>query len=210
VRPSTIIGNLLDLSRMEAGMMEYELNSNDVVPLIRTTVAELEPRAGEKGISFHMLLPERPLPTHCDADRILQVLGNVLGNAIKFSPYGKKIEIRASYTTDLPPSLPEFWRRSVASPRRGGGFVAVQIADSGPGIHPSHREKIFERFQQVQQTKGLSGQGVGLGLAICRTIIQAHQGAIWVEENPGRGSIFCILLPAAGSSEITHSVSGPI
>jgi len=205
-----MIGNLLDLSRMEAGMMEYELKNNDVALLIKTTVAELEPRAEEKGIRIQLLLPEQPLSAHCDADRILQVVGNVLGNAIKFSPSGQRIEIKASNMLGLPASLPDCWRRSVASHRDHGRFVVVQIADIGPGVPAALREKIFERFQQVQQTKSLSGQGVGLGLAICRTIIQAHLGAIWVEENLGGGSIFSILLPATGSGEVTRRVSGPI
>ncbi len=209
-RLSSMIGNLLDLSRMEAGMMEYELKDNDLAALVRTSVAEFDPQAGEKGIRLQAVLPEHPLGAHCDADRILQVLGNVLNNAIKFSPSGGQIVIRAFKSMTVPPHLPEAWHKTLATQPGDGHFVVASIADSGPGIPPDLREKIFEKFQQVQQTKGLKGQSVGLGLAICRTIMQAHQGAIWVEENPGGGTVFFVMLPEATGSEVTHRVSGPI
>lgn len=209
-RLSSMIGNLLDLSRVEAGMMEYELKSHDLGLLIRTVAAELDPRAGEKSIGLRLMLGPAPLMAYCDADRIQQVLSNVIGNAIKFSPPGKSVEIRATFQQDLPSQLPDAWRRSVTAAPGKAGWVLAEIADDGPGVLPADREKIFERFQQARQTKALSGQGVGLGLAISRTIMQAHQGAIWLEENQGGGSIFFILLPTAGNSEISHSVSGPI
>ncbi len=209
-RLSSMIGNLLDLSRMEAGMMEYELKNNDLAALVRTSVAEFDPQAGEKGVRLEAVLPDHPLGAHCDADRILQVLGNVLNNAIKFSPSGGQIVIRAFRSTIVPPHLPESWRETLATQPDDGHFVVASIADSGPGVPQELREKIFEKFQQVQQTKGLKGQSVGLGLAICRTIMQAHQGAIWVEDNPDGGTIFFMLLPAATGSEVTHRVSGPI
>ena len=91
-----------------------------------------------------------------------------------------------------------------------GGYIVATIADSGPGIPPPLKERVFEKFHQVQHTKELKGQSVGLGLAICRTIMQAHQGAIWVEDNPGGGCIFLVLLPAATGSDVTRRVSGPI
>jgi signal transduction histidine kinase len=209
-RLSSMIGNLLDLSRMEAGMMEYELNSNNLAVLVRTTVAEFEPQAREKDIRLEMRLPDYALSAHCDADRILQVLGNVLSNAIKFSPEGGRIEIRSFKATALPTRLPESWQRRMTSRGQDGGFIVATITDSGPGIPPPLRERVFEKFHQVQHTKELKGQSVGLGLAICRTIVQAHQGAIWVEENPGGGCIFLVLLPAATGSDVTRRVSGPI
>ena len=89
-RLSSMIGNLLDLSRMEAGMMEYELKSNDIVASHSDNGRRIRASCGEKGIRLQMLLPEQPLSAHCDADRILQVLGNVLSNAIKFSPFRQK------------------------------------------------------------------------------------------------------------------------
>ncbi len=209
-RLSSMIGNLLDLSRMEAGMMEYELKSNNLATLVRTSVAELEPQAADRGIRLETVLPDHPLNAHCDADRILQVLGNVLSNAVKFSPGGGRIEIRAFKANALPPRLPESWRRRIVARANNGNFAVASIADTGPGIPAPMRERVFEKFQQVQQTKGLKGQSVGLGLAICRTIMLAHQGAIWVEENPAGGSIFFVMLPEATGSQVTHRVSGPI
>jgi phosphoserine phosphatase RsbU/P len=207
---SSMSGNLLDLSRMEAGMMEYELKDNDLVPLVRTALAELEPQAGEKGICLRPFLTEDPLPVQCDADRALQVLGNVLANAIRFSPAGECVEVRAYEAGVLPPGLPDSWRRTVRTAGQGQGYVIVTIADRGPGIPDELKEKVFERFQQAPQTRASKGQGVGLGLAICRTIMQAHHGAIWVEDNAGAGSIFWMLFPASSEGGVMRGASGPL
>jgi two-component system sensor histidine kinase GlrK len=209
-RLSSMIGNLLDLSRMEAGMMEYDLRSNDVVPLVRTALAELEPQAGEKGINVQARLPEDSLQAHCDADRTLQVIGNVISNAIKFSPNGGDIKVRAYETGGIPSNLPDSWRRTVQGIGQELKYVVIAVADKGAGIPAEHKGRIFERFQRGQQTKASKSQGVGLGLSICRTIMQAHQGAIWVEDNAGGGSIFFILLPASSGNGATRRVSEPL
>jgi two-component system sensor histidine kinase GlrK len=209
-RLSSMIGNLLDLSRMEAGMMEYELRSIDIVPLVRTAVAELEPQSGEMGVSIRTCLPDDPLMAHCDTDRTLQVIGNVVSNAIKYSPHDETIEVRAFEHRGLPPNLPEFWRRALQPAGEDSRFIAVAVADKGVGIPDELKGIIFERFQQGYQAKAAKSQGVGLGLSICRTIMQAHQGAIWVEDNPGGGSIFFMLLPASSGAGTTRGVSDPL
>jgi len=75
----------------------------------------------------------------------------------------------------------------------------ISVADSGPGVSDEHKLKIFEKFHQVKQGKKINGQGVGLGLAICKTIVEAHGGTIWVQDNPGGGSVFCFMLHAAAA-----------
>jgi signal transduction histidine kinase len=210
-RLSSMLGNLLDLSRMDAGMMEYQLRPNDAVALTLTAMEEYEPHAREKSLRLVAALPELPLPVHCDGDRIIQVIGNVLGNAIKFSPTGGRIEIRAQALPALPRDLPESCRSRLALHSGNGSYVSISIADSGPGIDREQKEKIFKKFKQLPQDKVFTGKGVGLGLAISRTIMLAHQGAIWVEDNPGGGSIFYLLLPSGTEdSGITHSESAPI
>ena len=209
-RLSSMIGNLLDLSRMEAGMMEYELGSHDIVPIIRTALAELEAQAGESGVGIRNQLPETPLMTHCDSDRTLQVIGNVVSNAIKFSPHGESVEVRAFELCGIPPNLPEHWRCTLEPMLQDSRYVAVAVADKGVGIPDELKSIIFERFQQAQQTKASKSRGVGLGLSISRTIVQAHQGAIWVEDNPGGGSIFFVLFPASSGTGTTRGVSEPL
>lgn len=191
--------------------MEYEIKRQDLIALIRTAVAEFEPRSREKGLRIEAELPPSPLLVPCDGDRILQVIGNLLDNALKFSPRGATIGVRASLAAKLSERIPENWRPQVSHSIDGAGFALVAVSDSGPGVSEPHKEKIFQKFHQVNQGKKVSGQGVGLGLAICRTIVEAHQGAIWVEDNPAGGSVFSILLPTeAVGDRIASPASSPI
>jgi signal transduction histidine kinase len=210
-RLSDMIGKLLDLSRMEAGVMEYELQNKDLSNFIRTVVAEYEPQAVEKGLRLSVLLPEEPLSVHCDGDRMIQVLSNLLANAIKFTPNGGYIEVRAQREFLLPEGLPKSWRSTFSDVFPENGFLILSIADSGPGVADEFKERVFEKFQKGKNSKRLAGQGAGLGLAICRTIIQAHRGAIWVEDNPGGGSMFRLLLRAGeDGGPVTRRESLPI
>lgn len=212
-RLSSMLENLLDMSRLEAGVMEYELTTQELVVLIQTVVSQLEPQALEKTIRVEPDLPAKPLIVECDGDRIIQVLSNLLGNAIKFSPPGSVIKVRAFSVAALPETMPASWREKVTEDGDSAGFALVAVSDSGPGVPDAHKEKIFEKFHQVKQGKKISGQGVGLGLAICRTIMEAHRGAIWVEDNSnhGSGSVFWLLLRLGSSQEgVTHRTSSPL
>jgi signal transduction histidine kinase len=193
-RLTSMIGNLLDLSKTEAGMMEYELKSHDLVPLVRMALAEFEIPAQERLIQIETLLPDKPLPVECDSGRIVQVIVNIVGNAIKFSPKGGIVQVQAEVRSTIPENMPMHWRDLIADVEQSGYFGMLTVTDSGPGVPDSDKEMVFEKFHQVKQGKNISGQGVGLGLAICRTIVQAHHGAIWVEDNFGGGSRFVLLL----------------
>jgi signal transduction histidine kinase len=120
----------------------------------------------------------------CDRDRLIQVIGNLIDNALKFSPAGSEVTVNIS-----------------GRPERQGEFVRLSVVDEGPGVADSHKRDIFEKFHQVKGGRRVAGQGVGLGLAICKTIVEAHHGRIWVEDNPGGGSVFCVELPAAAAME---------
>ncbi len=200
-RLRSMIGNLLDLSKMEAGLIEYDMKQCDLAALIRNAVAELELQARDKQIEIRTELPEIPLFAECDGDRVLQVVVNLLGNSLKFSPKNAAIEVRAETADRIPESMPERWRRLVADAGGEGSFILVTVADSGSGIADEDREMIFEKFHQVKQGGKTAGQGAGLGLSICRIIAQAHRGAIWVEDNPDGGSRFRLLLPSRGTGE---------
>jgi signal transduction histidine kinase len=194
VRLTSMITNLLDLSRTEAGVMEYELKIHDLVPLVQSAIAELEVQANEKQIQIQVSVPDSPLMMECDGDRIIQVFLNVLGNAVKFSPKNSDVQISIQRVLQIPDRIPQRWLRLVQGAGKAGYFTLVTVADSGPGIPDSDKERVFEKFQQVKQRTKLTGQGVGLGLSICRTIMEAHRGAIWVENNLGGGCKFKVLL----------------
>jgi two-component system sensor histidine kinase GlrK len=208
-RLSSMLGNLLDLSRMEAGALEYELRMRDLGELVRTALAEFEVQAGEKSLQIKEELPAQPVFVECDGDRIIQVIGNVVGNGIKFSRDGGLIRVSVQTCNRVPATIPDAWREIVQTD--GNPFALIAVADSGPGIPDQHKEKIFEKFHQVKQGKKIAGQGVGLGLAICRTIVEAHRGAIWVEDNPEGGSVISVLLPTGEAREgVTYMASSPI
>ncbi|MDR1727124.1 MAG: HAMP domain-containing protein [Acidobacteriota bacterium] len=196
-RLTAMIGNLLDLSRVEAGVMEYELQSHDLVALARGVVEEVGVQAQECGVLLQADLPDAPLFAECDGDRIVQVLHNVIGNALKFTPAGSEVRIRLEAADEPPSGAPAPFREALAGGGREGGFVAVDVSDGGPGVPDADKERVFEKFYQSQQGKKAKGQGAGLGLAICRSIMEAHRGAIWVEDAPGGGSRFIVLLKAA-------------
>jgi signal transduction histidine kinase len=204
-RLTSMISNLLDISKTEAGAMEYELKSGDLVPLARNAIAELEVQAHDKKIEIRAVFPQDPLPVACDSDRIVQVLLNLIGNAVKFSPRLSEVFVLIEKVEQIPATTPEHWRRLIKNYPPAGHYALVTVEDSGPGIPDTDKERVFEKFHQVKQEKKLPGQGAGLGLSICRTIIQAHRGAIWVEDNPGGGSRLKVLLRGGDSSGDTNS-----
>ncbi len=211
VRLTSMIGNLLDLSRVDAGVMEYEIKSRDLIPLVHDAVAELEGRAREKNLTVEPQLPDGPVQVECDGDRIIQVLVNLIGNAVKFSPTGGTVKVRLQATDVLPSHIPQSRRPIVKQDGEGNGYALVSVADAGPGVPDSEKELVFERFHQVKQPTKVRGKGVGLGLTICRTIIEAHGGAIWVEDNPPQGSVFRVLLRAGGKENgVVRRASLPI
>ena len=174
-RLAAMVGNLLDVSRMEAGTMEYAMQPHDVTALAQTVADEFEVQANERHIQIK-LASDVPVWAECDRDRIVQVIGNLFENALKFSPEGSEIMTK------------------IEQPEKQK--LMVSVTDSGSGVPIEHKQKIFEKFHQVKRGRKITGQGVGLGLAICKTIVEAHGGKIWVEDNPAGGSVFCFTLSA--------------
>jgi two-component system sensor histidine kinase GlrK len=170
------VNRILDLSRMEAKMMQYRFNECSLVPLIKRSIHKLGPIAQRKKIQLESKLPQ-DLPTVAvDERRIEQVLEDILGNALKFTSDEDTISIEAAVKND------------------GRRFVEVSISDSGTGIPEKDLENIFNKFQRIENGKG-TVRGTGLGLPIAKHIIAAHGGRIWAESEDGTGSTFYFTLP---------------
>jgi signal transduction histidine kinase len=186
-RLSAMVANLLDVSRLEAGTtMDYDMSQQDLTALVRTVVEEFSLRAEDRRIKL-AFSADSPVSVVCDRDRMSQVVGNLVDNALKFAPPDSSIQV------DL---------ACQPSNGSGGSAVVLSVSDQGPGVPDAHKRAVFEKFHQVKGGgKRSVGQGVGLGLAICKTIVDAHRGRIWVEDNPGGGSIFRLEMQGAQKQE---------
>jgi signal transduction histidine kinase len=168
-----LLDDLVDVASIEAGRFSIAPDTSDAKALIRDTLEAFRPAASAKGISLTMALADNVLPAKFDQDRILQVLANLLSNAIKFTGHGGSITVNVE---------------------QEGAVVRFSVSDTGAGIAPDHLDSIFERFWQVTQG---DRRGFGLGLFICRCIVEAHGGRIWAESTLGKGSTFFFTLPGA-------------
>jgi CheY-like chemotaxis protein/nitrogen-specific signal transduction histidine kinase len=173
------IDDLMDATRLETGKLAIELKPASLGTLVQRVLTSMRPAASEKDIALNLEiepeLPEVPL----DENRISQVLTNLLSNAIKFTPARGKIVAKAG-TRGAAPDL-----------------VQVSISDTGPGIPKEEQDRIFDRLYQVKAGDAANGQGLGLGLYLCRELVRLHGGNIWVESALGHGSTFSFVLPRA-------------
>jgi signal transduction histidine kinase len=183
-RMSRLIGDLVDVSSLEAGKLGVALAPRDATAVILEALDTFRPTASAKGISLEQEHVEPSLVATFDHDRILQVLANLIGNAIKFTPKAGVIRVSAA---------------------RAGDDVRLSVRDTGPGIPEAQREAVFERFWQVGAN---DRRGLGLGLYIARGIVEAHGGTIRAESTLGEGSTFSFTLPVASGDPAALPVPG--
>jgi PAS domain S-box-containing protein len=186
-----LVNDLLDLSKLEAGRMQYVMASTDLRRRVDETLAELAPLLENKHLRVTVGSSAADNHVFGDHKRLDQVLRNLIGNAIKFTPEGRAIHI------EIAPALLPAGRRAADS-----GEVAalrITVADEGVGIPEGEVDAIFDKFTQSSRTTSGAG-GTGLGLAICREIVQAHRGIIRARNLPAGGAAFDVLLPAAAEN----------
>ncbi len=178
-----LINDVLDLSKIEAGQLVLSLDEYSLADVVHGVVSAVEPLAAEKRLAFKAeVAPD--LPTgHGDGRRLSQVLLNLVGNAIKFTDKGE-VAIRAS---------------------AANGAFTVAVCDTGPGIAAADQAKIFEEFQQADSSITRKTGGTGLGLSIAKRIIEMHGGRIWVESEPGKGSMFYFTVPVRVEAQVGQS-----
>ena len=181
-----LLNDLLDLSKLESGKMEYQMTEKDLRMIVGACITEFSLTAHEKKVSLKANEPDFLTRIHCDETRIDQVMRNLMSNAIKFSPD------RGTVTVSYEATVIPMGRRSTDQTHIKA--VAVKVKDQGIGIPEEELKKVFDKFVQSSKTRTGAG-GTGLGLAICAEIIRAHQGKIWAENNPEGGATFTFTLP---------------
>jgi signal transduction histidine kinase len=176
-RMKRLLMDLLDVVRMDAGIFYISKRSQDVNAFMSEVVQQYAPLFEARGLALHVEEPGEPFVVAFDHDRIVQVLSNLLGNALKFTPRGGWVRVGV---------------------KKHGGGVEFTVRDSGPGIAQKHLSHVFERFWQRDCE---SRRGLGLGLNICEKIVAQHGGRIWVESTVGQGAIFQFSLPAGNEPD---------
>jgi PAS domain S-box-containing protein len=184
-RLNHLVGNVLYASRIQAGGLQMERNELDLPEVIRAAVRRFKARAPD--LDIRCRFPANFPPVLADRERIEEVVLNLLDNAVKYSPRGLRIRVSGQVTWDE---------------------VIVQVADAGQGIPLREQERIFERFQRLERASTRRTQGAGLGLYICRAIVEAHGGRIWVRSQLGRGSTFSFSLPRQEKAQLPTVIFG--
>jgi signal transduction histidine kinase len=175
-RLARLVDQLLDLSRMESGDLPLTIEPVPLAPLVDQVVSEVSVARPERARTLDVhndVAPDLP-PVEADPERVHQVLFNLLDNAYRFTPDGGAV-----------------WVRAVSK----DGSCEVSVEDTGPGIPEEHLPLVFERFYRVDQSRSRDDGGTGIGLAIARSVVEAHGGKIWAESGKGKGATFRFVLP---------------
>jgi two-component system sensor histidine kinase BaeS len=176
-RLQRLVHDLQELSRAEAAELQLHITTQDGVALATAAAEWLRPQLIDQEIDLTLDLPDPPLSVRADFDRARQVLLNLLGNAIQYTPAGGRVTLSLA---------------------RVHGMARFSVRDSGVGLSPADRELIFQRFYRVDKSRSRAGGGSGIGLTIARYIVEAHGGQIWAESpGPGQGSTFAFTLSLA-------------
>lgn len=175
VRLNHLIEELLDLAKIETGKFTIDLHDEDIVKIVKKVIRSFQPSASKHEITLKNKLPDKLPFIIADDERIVQVISNLIDNAIKFNRPGGTVTISSIECKDEP-------------------SLTLAIADTGIGIEQDKRERIFDTFYQVGSFGKREHGGCGLGLAISKRIVELHHGRVWVESKPGMGSTFFVQL----------------
>ncbi len=179
-RLSRLIEQLLELSRLESGELPLQREEMPLAPLVSEVLSEIEVARSDRGVAIDSEMPQDLPPVDADRERVHQVLFNLLDNAVRFTQAGGAVTVSA---------------------HRSNGSVQVQVADTGVGIPPEHLPRLFERFYRADPARSREDGGTGIGLAIARSVVEAHGGHIHAESELGKGSVFSFDLPVASATK---------
>jgi signal transduction histidine kinase len=170
----SLINDILDLSKIEAGRMELEISTFDLPAALSNAMTLIRERAQRHAIGLELEVDERLHEVDADERKFKQIMLNLLSNAVKFTPDGGKVDVSA---------------------KKSDGAIEVAVRDTGIGIAPEDQAAVFEEFKQVGRDAVHKAEGTGLGLALTKRFVELHGGAIRLESTPGKGSIFSFTLP---------------
>ena len=192
-RLSGIINDLLDLSKIEAGKMEFKFaptNINTVIGYVKSALSEV---AKTKGLDLITEVDEKIPEINADSQRLEQVLTNLVSNAIKYTQDGKQIKISSKIINAKDIEINEYFRDQIKD--LSGDYIQVCVADEGIGIAPKDFLHAFDKFAQIENSLSRKVGGTGLGLPIAKQLLEAHKGAIWCDSELNKGSKFYFIIP---------------
>lgn len=192
-RLSGIINDLLDLSKIEAGKMDFKFENIKIEPVIEYVKTSLDGIAKEKNLTFTTKIEDNFADIYADSRRLEQVLTNLVSNAIKFTPDGGKVEIRTEVidAKDIKPV--EMFEQDLKKLK--GKYLQICVKDNGIGISEEHLAHVFDKFAQIENSLSRKVGGSGLGLPIAKQLLEAHLGTIWCNSKPDKGSSFYFVVP---------------
>jgi signal transduction histidine kinase len=179
-RLGRLVGQLLELSRIESGELRLDRTPVPLPSLVREVLSEIEVARADRGVVVSDAVPDDLPPVLVDRERVHQVLFNLLDNALRYTPPGGEVTVEA---------------------HRINGSCEIAVIDTGQGIAPEHLPRLFERFYRADAARSRGDGGTGIGLAIARSVVEAHGGHIRAESRVGRGSVFTFDLPVAETAE---------
>ena len=192
-RLSGIINDLLDLSKIEAGKMDFNfapVNINTVIDYVKSALSEV---AKSKGLTIITDTPDNLPEITADSQRLEQVLTNLVSNAIKFTPENKTIKISSSIVNSKDLKINEYFKDSINLAE--GNYIEVCVEDEGIGIAQKDLLHAFDKFAQIENSLSRKAGGTGLGLPIAKQLLEAHHGAIWCDSELNKGSKFYFVIP---------------
>lgn len=194
-RLSGIINDLLDLSKIEAGKMDFKFEVMPIEPVIEYVRTSLNEMAKEKNLELTTKIEDNNASVYADSHRLEQVLTNLVSNAIKFTPEGGKIDIRTQVINSKDINPVDMFEYDLG--QLHGEYLQVCVKDNGLGISKEHLSHVFDKFAQIENSLSRKVGGSGLGLPIAKQLLEAHNGTIWCNSKPDKGSSFYFVLPLA-------------
>jgi two-component system phosphate regulon sensor histidine kinase PhoR len=179
-RLARLVEQLLELSRLESGEMPLLREAIPLGPLVTQVLSEIEVARSDRGVAVMNQMANDLPPVDADRERVHQVLFNLIDNAVRFTPSGGAVTVTA---------------------QRHNGSIEVRVADTGVGIPPEHLPRLFERFYRADPARSREDGGTGIGLAIARSVVEAHGGHIQAQSEIGKGSVFTFDLPVAPAAK---------